>query len=53
LVTLRLWFGSIAAVVVISLWIKRWQKDIDDYEEREFRDPPTFDAGSYLSGDRF
>jgi hypothetical protein len=27
-----LWFGSLAAVVVISWWIRRWQKDIDDYD---------------------
>jgi len=26
--------------------------DVEDYYEREFQDPPTFDAGSFLRGDR-
>ena len=50
-----IWFGSLAAVVVITWWIRRWQKDIDDYDGYEdvgFKDPPIFDAGSYLGGDR-
>jgi hypothetical protein len=50
-----LWFGSLAVWAVIARWIHRWQKDIDAYyenEDREFTDPPIFDAGGFLGGDR-
>jgi hypothetical protein len=30
-------------VVLVAGWaIRRHQKDIDDYEEREYREPPVF-----------
>jgi hypothetical protein len=35
--------GGVAALVVLIAWrIRRHQRDIDDYEEREYRDPPVF-----------
>lgn len=50
---LWLWIGSLIAVAALtSWWVRRWQQDIDDYEEREYREAPAFDAGSFLGGDR-
>ena len=35
--------GGVGVVVVLIAWrIRRYQRDIDDYEEREYRDPPVF-----------
>jgi hypothetical protein len=45
-----LFFGSLGAVAVISWWLKRWQDPIDEYEQREYQDPPIFDAGGFLGG---
>ena len=47
-----LWLGSLVVVGLIAWWVRRRGSDVDDYYEREHRDPPTFDAGSYLGGDR-
>ena len=49
---LWIWLGSIAVIVAIARWIRRRGMDVEDYYEREFQDPPTFDAGSFLGGDR-
>jgi hypothetical protein len=48
-----LWIGSIALAAYLGWRLRRYQQDIDDYEQREYRDPPIFDAGSFLGGDRF
>ena len=30
-------------IVLVATWrIRRYQRDIDAYEEREYRDPPVF-----------
>ena len=30
-------------IILVAGWlIRRYQRDIDDYEEREYRDPPVF-----------
>ena len=49
-----LWLGvgSLIVIAALTWWVRRWQQDIDDYEERQYRDPPIFDAGSFLGGDR-
>lgn len=42
--------GVLALVVLIAWWVRRHQRDIDDYEERDYRDPPVFgwpDVGSF------
>ncbi len=34
-----------AAVVGFAWWARRRWKDVDSYYEREYKDPPIFDAG--------
>lgn len=33
--------GAIVAIVALGWWIRRRQRDIDSYEEREYREPPA------------
>ena len=47
-----IWFGSIVVIGAVAWWIRRRGMEVEDYYEREFQDPPTFDAGSFLGGDR-
>lgn len=50
---LTLLAGAIALAVLAFRWLKRRWDSVDSYYEREYEDPPIFDAGSYLGGDRF
>lgn len=34
--------GTMVAVLIIAWWIRRSQRGVDDYIEREYRDPPVF-----------
>jgi flagellar biogenesis protein FliO len=34
--------GILLLVILVSWMIRRYQRDIDDYEKREYRDPPVF-----------
>jgi hypothetical protein len=45
--------GVLVVVVLAFAWWAhhRWDK-VDSYHEREQRDPPVFDAGSWMGGDR-
>jgi hypothetical protein len=46
---------SAAGVVVIAVfgwWAKRRWERVDSYFGRNYQDPPIFDAGSWLGGDR-
>ncbi len=45
-----LWIGSLAAVAALSWWLKRRGEGVDDYFDREYQDPPSFDAGGFLGG---
>lgn len=47
-----LWSGSIGLVIALTWWLRRWQQAVDDYQERQYRDPPAFDGGSFMGGDR-
>jgi len=42
-----------AAILAVAWWARRRSEDVDDYYEREWRDPPVFDAGGHLGGSRF
>ncbi|HEX6145417.1 MAG TPA: hypothetical protein VF083_01475 [Acidimicrobiia bacterium] len=44
--------GLVAAGFALSRWVRRRLNEVDDYYEREYADPPIFDAGSWLGGDR-
>lgn len=46
-------FGTIALVAALGWVLRRWTKDFEDYHEREFEDPPVFDAGNMLGGGGF
>jgi hypothetical protein len=46
------YLGFIAIVLGITWWVRRRGREIDSVIEREYKDPPIFDAGSYLGGDR-
>ncbi|MGD2103447.1 MAG: hypothetical protein PVG83_14540 [Acidimicrobiia bacterium] len=50
---LWIWLGSIAVMGGVCWWIRRRGMEVEDYYEREYQDPPTFDAGGFLGGDRF
>ena len=41
-----------AAIVAFGTWTNRRWDEVDSYHEREYRDPPIADYGSYLGGDR-
>jgi hypothetical protein len=32
----------VVAVLAVAWWIRRYQRDIDAYEQRGYRDPPVF-----------
>jgi hypothetical protein len=35
--------GGVMALVLLIAWrVRRYQRDIDEYEERGYRDPPVF-----------
>jgi hypothetical protein len=34
--------GFAVAVVALAWWIRRRQDPIDEYEERDYKDPPVF-----------
>ncbi len=44
--------GGCVVVAVAARWLTRRWNTIDSYHEREHGDPPVFDAGSFLGGDR-
>lgn len=46
------YLGLIVGVVVGAWWLRRWWAPVDSYYEREHKDPPIFDAGGFLGGDR-
>jgi hypothetical protein len=44
--------GTLLVVMAGAWWAeRRWQR-VDSYYEHEYQDPPVFDAGSWLGGDR-
>ena len=47
-----IWLGSIAATGLIVWWVRRRAEEVIDYYQQEGGEPPVFDAGSYLGGDR-
>lgn len=49
---LWIWLGSLVTMGAVLWWIRRRGMEVEDFYEREFQDPPTFDAGSYLGGGR-
>jgi hypothetical protein len=34
--------GTLSAALALGWWVHRHQRDIDGYEEREYREPPIF-----------
>jgi hypothetical protein len=40
------------AVMAFAWWARRRWKEVDSYYEREHKDPPVFDAGGFMGGDR-
>ncbi len=46
------YLGFIVIVMGITWWMRCRGREIDSVIEREYQDPPIFDAGSYLGGDR-
>jgi hypothetical protein len=40
--TIAILGSFIAVVVVLAWWIRRHQNPIDEYEEREYKEPPVF-----------
>jgi hypothetical protein len=44
--------GTVTLVLVCAWWAGRRWHEVDSYYEREQQDPPVFDAGSWLGGDR-
>lgn len=44
--------AGVAVVVAFAWWARRRDNNVDSYYEREHQDPPAFDAGSWLGGDR-
>jgi hypothetical protein len=45
-----LFFGTLAVIIVGTLLLRRRSRTVDDYYERDYQDPPTFDAGGFLGG---
>jgi len=43
---------SVAAVSILARWANRRWRRVDSYHEREYQEPPTFDVGNWLGGDR-
>jgi hypothetical protein len=45
--------GALALLVVgFALWARRRWDNVDSYFERDYQDPPVFDAGDWLGGGR-
>jgi hypothetical protein len=40
--TIAILGSFLAAVVVLAWWIRRHQNQIDEFEDREYKDPPAF-----------
>jgi len=34
--------GGMLGALMLVWWVRRHQRDIDDYEQREYREPPVF-----------
>lgn len=48
------WLGVGAlAIIGFAWWARRRWIEVDSYYERERRDPPIFDVGSWLGGNRW
>jgi hypothetical protein len=45
-----LFFGTVVAVILGGWLLRRWSGSVDDYYERDYQDPPIFDARSFLGG---
>ena len=45
-------FGTLAVVIVGAWLLRRRTERGDSYYEREYQEPPVFDAGAWLSGGR-
>jgi len=43
---------GVVAISAFGRWVKRRWDNVDDYYEREHKDPPIFDAGDWLGGGR-
>ena len=44
-----IWLGGIAFVGGIVWWVRKRGMLVEDYYEREFRDPPAFDASGFMN----
>lgn len=44
--------GGVILISIFAWWAERRWKNVDSYHEREYKDPPITDAGSWLGGDR-
>ncbi|MBU1225767.1 MAG: hypothetical protein KJ698_00960 [Actinobacteria bacterium] len=45
-----LFFGTLVVVIVGTWLLRRRSRTVDDYYERDYQDPPIFDAGGFLGG---
>lgn len=43
---------GVAAIALFSWWAYRRWNQVDSYHERDYKDPPVTDAGSWFGGDR-
>ena len=42
----------VVLILVLARWANRRWEEVDSYHEREYKDPPIFDATDWLSGGR-
>ena len=45
-----IYFGTFLVIVIGGWLLRRRSRSVDDYYDREYKDPPVFDVWGFLSG---
>jgi hypothetical protein len=43
-------FGTLLVVLALGFWLRRRWADVEDYEEREYKEPPATGDLGHLGG---
>jgi len=43
-------FGTLVLVLALGFWLRRRWADVEEYDEREYKDPPILGGPTMLGG---